>query len=169
MTDMQPADELWSRLAELSDDELATLTAAAEHVLADFADAADEPETAQVAQLPRMPVAHVGPALAETLREAGTDVDPDDVTALLRDAEQARLLAIQALLEISTEPALAGEVAAAYRARREMMAVDPSLVLSGALLLFVLKLKRIKIGKVDISFYELRDGVLAQLRSLLGK
>lgn len=177
MTDMQPADEVWGRLTELSDDELATLIAAAEHVLADFADTADntdtdaagEPDTAQLAELAQLPVAHIAPALAETLREAGTDVDPDDVAALLRDADQSRQLAVQALREISTEPALAEEVAAAYRARREMMAVDPGLVLSGALLLFVLKLKRIKIGKVDISFYELRDGVLAQLRSLLGK
>lgn len=170
MTDTQPGDavddEVWSRLDELSDDELATLTEAAEHVLADLADAADEPETAMLAE---MPVAHVGPALAETLREAGTDADPDEVTALLRDAQRSRQLVIETLREIRTQQALAEEVAAAYRARREMMAVDPGLVLSGALLLFVLKLKRIKIGKVDVSFYELRDGVLAQLRSLLGK
>lgn len=165
MTDTQPADEVWSRLEELSDDEVATLVEAAEHVLADLADP-DEPEAAMLA---KMPVAHVGSALADTLQEAGTDVDPDEVTALLRDAERSRRLVVQALREISAEPALAEQVAAAYRARREMMAVDASLLLAGSLLLLVLKLKRIKIGKVDISFYEVRESTLAQLRSLLGK
>ncbi|HEX9041054.1 MAG TPA: hypothetical protein VF838_08490 [Trebonia sp.] len=161
----QPADEVWSRLDELSDDEVATLVEAAEHVLADLAED-DEPGAAMLA---KMPVAHVGPALADTLREAGTDVDPDAVTALLRDTERSRLLAVEALRGISAEPVLAEQVAAAYRARREMMAIDPSLVLAGSLLLLVLKLKRIKVGKVDISFYEVREGALAQLRSLLGR
>jgi hypothetical protein len=163
MTDTQPADDVWSRLEELSDDELATLVEAAQHVLADLA---DEPGTAMLAQ---MPVGHVGAALAGTLREAGTDVDPDEVTALLRDGERSRWLAVQALRQISAEPAIAEQVAAAYRARREMMAVDAGLVLAGSLLLLVLKLKRIKVGKLDISFYEARASALAQLRSLLGK
>jgi hypothetical protein len=162
MTDTQPADEIWSHLEELSDDEVATLVEAATHVLAD----AGEPETAM---LTTMPAAYVGPALADTLRESGTDVDPDEVTALLRDVERSRSLAGRALQEISAEPALAEQVATAYRARREMMAVDPSLIEAGALLLLVLKLKRIKVGKVDISFYEVRESMLAQLRSLLGK
>lgn len=159
MTETRPADEVWSRLEELSDDEVATLVEAAEHVLADLA---DESETA-------MPVTRVGIALADVLREAGTDVESDEVTALLRDAEVSRRLAVQTLRQIGADPALAEQVAAAYRARREMMAVDAGLVLAGSLLLLVLKLKRIKVGKVDISFYEVRESALAQLRSLLGK
>ncbi|MEV5956185.1 hypothetical protein AB0M11_20840 [Streptomyces sp. NPDC051987] len=163
MTDARPADEVWNRLEELADDEVATLVEAAEHVIGELA---DEPEAAMLA---KMPVARVGIALTDVLRDAGADVDTDQVTALLRDEEQSRRLAVQTLREISADPALADEVAAAYRARREMMAVDAGLVLAGSLLLLVLKLKRIKVGKVDISFYEVRESALAQLRSLLGK
>lgn len=160
MTDPSPADEVWGRLDELTDDELSTLVAAAAHVVADLA---GEPDA------PQLPVALAGAALAGELREAGTDADPDEVTALLQDGSRVRRLAVAALRPIAAEPDLAAEVAAAYRARREMMAVDAGMVLAGALLVLALKVKRIKIGKVDISFYEARASALEQLRAFLGR
>jgi hypothetical protein len=163
MTDQRSAEDVWSRLDELSDDELAMLVEAAEHVIADSADAPD------ASIYLRMPVTRVGEAIAGSLQDAGTATDPDDVTAVLRDHDSARQLAVQALRTIGEEPALAGQVAAAYLARREMMVVDAGLVAAGALLLLVLKLKRIKIGNVDISFYEARAGALELLRTLLGR
>jgi hypothetical protein len=162
MTDQQAAG-VWNRLEELSDEELATLVEAAEHVIAD---SSDEPDASGYM---KMPVTRLGTAIAGSLRETGSDTDPDQVTELLRDHEHARQLAVQALQAIGREPVLADHIEAAYRARREMMAVDAGLVVAGALLLLVLKLKRIKIGNVDISFYEARASALEQLRTLLGR
>ncbi|WP_433042586.1 hypothetical protein [Dactylosporangium sp. CS-033363] len=155
--------DVWDRLGELSDDELTTLVAAAGHVIADLAD------DAAAAEVPLMPVGHLGAELAGELRAADVDTEPDEVTALLRDRDRARALAVAALRPLAAEPELAAEVAAAYEARRGMMAVDGGLLLGGALLVLALKVKRIKVGKVDVSFYEARAGALAQLRAFLGK
>ena len=44
-----------------------------------------------------------------------------------------------------------------------------SLVTGIALLALVLKLNRIKVGKVDVTFFEARTSMLDQLRNLLGR
>lgn len=163
MTEQRSAEELWNQLDALSDDELSMLVEAAKHVIADSSDAEEAPGYLA------MPVSRVGEAIAGSLQDDGTATEPDDVTAVLRDDGQARHIAVQTLRAIGDEPALAEQVAAAYRARREMMAVDAGLVAAGALLLLVLKLKRIKVGGVDISFYEARASALEQLRTLLGR
>jgi|SRR5215472_11417505 len=150
---------IWGRLEELSDDELGTLIAAALHVIAAETDDADDYLS--------MPVAVASAAIAGSLAEAGTTAEPQAIAGLVRDRDQARALALAALQPIGHEPGLAEMIADAYSERRRMMAVDPGLISAASLLVLVIKLRRIKIGKVDISFYEIREGVLAQLRNLL--
>jgi hypothetical protein len=150
-------NEVFQRLDELSDVELATLVAAAEHVIA-----GDDEDAAELAA---MPSSMAGAAIADELSEVGTPASPEAVSAVLRD----RSVVLAALHTIAAEPPVADAVADVYRKRRDMLAVDGGLLTGAALLLFVLKLKRVKIGKIDVSFYDARQGVLEQLRTLLGR
>jgi hypothetical protein len=152
---------VWTRLDTLTDDELATLVAAARSVLVEQG-GADEEDAA-------LPAGPAGAAIAAELAADGEDLSATGIAALLRDEAAARSLAEAVLREIGSQPELARLVAEAYEARRQMLAIDAGLVLAGALLVLVLKLKRIKIGKLDISFYEARESTVAHLRSLLGK
>jgi len=152
-------DDIWSRLGELSDDELGTLIVEAQHVIA--SDAGDAIEYLS------MPVGVAAGAIAASLGEAGTRAEPQVVAGLVRDPARARALALAALQPIWHEPELGKLVAEAYGERRGMLAVDPELISAVSLLVLILKLKRVKIGKLDVSFYEIREGVLDQLRNLL--
>lgn len=154
------AEEPWGRLDELTDDELATLVAAARQVLVQHADG---PDAAALLDAPPIVAGH---AIAETLRDAGVGTPVD---FMVDDEDSARVVSLAALRVIGGEPALAGLVAEAYRARRDMLAVDGGLITGIVLLALVLKLKRIKVGKVDITFFEARAGMLDQLRNLLGR
>lgn len=147
--------DVWDRLDELSEADLATLVAAAEHVFA----AGDEDAAGYAA----LPSGVAGTAIAAELAEDGTARSPTAVTAAVRD----RAMVLATLRTLAAEPVVADAVAEAYRKRRDMLAVDAGVLTAAALLLFVLKLKRIKIGKVDVSFYEARQGLLEQLRNLL--
>ncbi len=155
------AGSVWDRLDELSTAELSSLAAAAESVIAD--ESGDDEDYAS------MPVGATGAAVAAELREDGTSAGSDEVAHLIREPEQARELTIAMLRAMREMPVLAEAIEEAYESRRGMLAIDPELIAAGALLLFVLKLKRIKIGKVDISFYEARDNVMAQLKNMLGQ
>ncbi len=149
--------DVFQRLDELSDVELATLVAAAEHVIA----GGDE----DAAEYTAMPTSMASAAIADEVGEDGTPASPEAVTAVVRD----RTMVLATLRTVAAEPAVADAVADAYRKRRDMLAIDGGLLTGAALLLFVLKLKRVKIGNVEVSFYEARQGVLEQLRMLLGR
>ena len=58
--------------------------------------------------------------------------------------------------------AAAAEVEAAYRDRQNLLTVGIDIILAAALLVLVLKVKRVKVGKegTDVGFSKLSDGAL---------
>ena len=156
-------DEVWERLDTLDDAELETLIAAASAVMADRADTPAAREALTMAP---------GPTARELrfeLQGAGVEIDAEDAERLVSDEGASREAAIAALRELGKEPVLAEEIEEAWQARRGLMVIDAGLVSAGALLLLVMKLKRVKVGKgqAEVDFYEVKDGVLGALRRFL--
>lgn len=81
----------------------------------------------------------------------------------------AHSVGLAVLEAIAADPDLAAAVDAAYRARQNMMVVDVAFVLASALLLTVLKLKRVRIGRegAEVDFSELQPGIVSAIRKLV--
>jgi hypothetical protein len=150
----------WQQLETLDDDELASLSEAAKHVIAD-----QEPSLVRYVEMPERPA---GREISEELAKAGIAADEKLVVALLRNDNASRPLIVGVLQALGREPTLAADIEAAYRARREMLILDAGVLSAGALLLLVLKLKGIKIGAVQLDFYQAREGSISLVKRLLG-
>jgi len=153
--------DVWGDLNSLADEELQLLTAAAMHVLETGGDGGARDAS-------RMPEQALTREVREALAAEGIDTDTGDAERIVTDEAVSRPVAIALLSELATEPELKSEIERAYEARRDMMVVDGGLILGGALLLLVLKLKRVKIGDNEVEFYEAKEGALAQIRGFLG-
>lgn len=160
-TNEEPA-VIWDRLDDLDDAELTMLVEAAASVIADHT---DEAGARTYLEMPPRPA---GQILKSTLADAGVAVDEEAAAELVRDQKAARQLTVRVLRSLAQQPILAAEIEAAYRDRQRMLVIDAGLISAAALLLLVLKLKRVKIGGVDVSFYDARQSALDSIRRLLG-
>jgi hypothetical protein len=157
-----PKGSVWLRLDELDDAELQALLTAATSVVAD---ASDDPSAAEI---PMMPTRVALSEVAGSLRDAGLHVDDAAVARLTDDPVASRQLTVAVLRQLAANPSMAAEIEAAYEARRGMMVIDPLTISAMALLLFVLKLKRVKLGRAEVTFFEAKEGVLKAVRGLVG-
>jgi hypothetical protein len=165
MTEAPDEPNVWERLDDLSDHELEGLVAAAISVLEE---GADDPSLQNVADMPPGPTAS---ELRSLLGGAGVEAEQAELEQLVTDEATARELALATLRELGREPQLAAAIEEAWRARSGMMIVDAGFVIAGALLLLVMKLKRVQVGKgeVDVEFYEAKSETLGAVRRLLGQ
>jgi hypothetical protein len=159
MTHMQEPS-IWERLDSLSDEELAYLTSAAMAVLAEHAD----PQLEDPTKLPHnLLIAETRAALAPE----GIDVGESDAAEVVSDADLTRSMELSLLRNVERSP-LKDEVGDVYERLHNMMVLDGGLLLGGAVLILVLKLKRIKIGDSEIEFYDVKADLLNAIRSFLG-
>lgn len=153
----------WDRLSEMSDPALAALVDCAIFVLGQ----ADEAGTATApAQMPPGALIH---ALEQSLNERGLDTKA--AVRVVRQSELSRPVAILLLKEISTEPALVEEIERVWRERSAMLFVGTATVLAAALLLLVVKLKKLKINRndgVQIDFDKVSTGALGAVFKFIG-
>jgi hypothetical protein len=155
------SSSVWTDLEALDDQQLQQLTAAAVHVLQTGGDH----DTAHAAEMPSRVLIR---ELQAALNEEDVPTATEDAGRLVTDQVASRPVAIALLRELAKNPELAAEIERAYEARRDMMVIDAGLLLGGALLLLVLKLKRIRVGDKEVEFYEAKAGALAQVRTFLG-
>jgi hypothetical protein len=142
-----------------SDAELAKLTEAAIGVLAQAGDADDE-----LAELESMPAAAIADEIAAAGRSLGVEADD---AARLADAAatpaQAPSVARAVLTELIRDEGLGEELDDAYRRRGDLMAIDPLSISAAALLVLVLRVRRVRISKragADIELDPLKPEVV---------
>lgn len=160
----KPGDEVtvWERLESLSDQELSVLVESALFVLEQGGDSqGPSPAT--------MPPGPTVQALRGLLRERG--MDESAAERIVGEAALSRPLAILILGEIAKQPELAREIEEAWRKRKGMMAIGAGVILAAALLVLVLKLKRVKVAgskEVDVQFDKVSEGALGRILKFLG-
>jgi hypothetical protein len=156
---------VWEQLDSLPDDQLNALVAAAASVLAE---AGDDPAAAETLAMPPGAAAR---ELRAQLDGAGVAVDEAEAERLVSDQAASREVALTVLRELGKEPGLAAEIEEAWRARRGMMVVEGGVLVGAALLLLVMKLKKLSVRRegLDVEFYEAKNDVLAAIKGFLGR
>jgi hypothetical protein len=78
------------------------------------------------------------------------------------DADRCSGLAPAVVSALQVDPALATEISDAFSNRRDLMAVDPVTIALGALLLLVLRVKRVRVSKdgVEVDLDPLKSDVV---------
>jgi hypothetical protein len=78
------------------------------------------------------------------------------------DADRRSGLAPAVVSALQVDPALATEISDAFSNRRDLMAVDPVTIALGALLLLVLRVKRVRVSKdgVEVDLDPLKSDVV---------
>jgi len=122
----------WNDLEALTDAQLSALVDSALFVLGLSA----ESDAALPADMPAGP-------LARALENQG--LDAETASRLARDDALSRPVAIAVLRQLAAEPALAEAVERAWRERSGLLVVDAGVILGAALLLLVLKLRKVKV------------------------
>lgn len=158
------APSVWSRLDGLSDSDLRLLVDSAVRVIGDEV---GEGAGLDAARLPPGPLAK---QLLAELTANGVPADAAVAEKVARDTQISRPLALITLRELAANPVLADRIESAYEARRGMMLVEGGVLLGAALVLLVLKLKKVHVGKdgADVDFYEAKEGWLGKVSGLLG-
>lgn len=152
---------MWDRLDELSEKDLAILTAATVSILAEQP-TADKP----VRDLPPSKLAE---ELVSILADSGLAA-PKSIARQLATEPAPRELLIPILTAIGAQHGLAQQIMDAYEAQKQMMIIDAGLVSAAALLILVLKLRKVRIAnKVEIDFYQVTSSVLNALRQFMGR
>lgn len=162
MSDKRGAENghpVWQRLDGLTDSDLATLVESAIFVL-NQKGAEGEPSPAE------MPA-----SVVESSLRAELDGNTTAAARIAQEEALSRPVAILMLQEIGRRPELAAEIERVWHERRQMMAIGAGLILSAALLLLVLKLKRVQVSRdkgVDVEFSELSKDVVGSVFRFLG-
>jgi hypothetical protein len=154
----------WNKLDDLPDNQLRLLLASAMSVLQRIA---DEEDTALVEEVAVVPPAPLTQELQALLIESGVKVNPAQAEQLT----DSRLAMLLALKQIARQPELVRRVEGTFQERRRMLFVDPGTILAGAVLILVIKLKRVRAdrGGVDIEFRDLKSDMLGAIRKFLGQ
>jgi hypothetical protein len=153
----------WEQPERLDDGELSALVQAASSVLARRGDAAESAREIQ-----RMPRSVAERELVTELGEEAETLEAKAVAGLLDD--RARESACAVLQELGRDPRLRSAIDDAYRARDDLMFVDPGTLAVAGLVLLAMKVRRVRIGKegLDVQFDPVREGVVGRLLELIG-
>jgi hypothetical protein len=148
----------------LTDSNVAKLAEAAIGVL--------EPADEEGADLHSLPPAVIQEQIAAAAQSLG--VTPEEAAQLAVAAAREDLapgVAQTVVAELQRDEALAGEIADAYERRQDLMAVDPLTISAAALLLLVLRVRRVRISKkdgVDVTLDPLKADVVKAVLSFVG-
>ena len=151
------------RYPNLEEQELTNLVTAASQVLMEFGEA----DQALPIDLLDMPPGSAVEIISSDLpvREEGLD----QLRNMVAEPEQARLLSIEVLRVICESDLLRQAVEERYEQLEQKMFTPELFLLAGALVVLAIRIKRIKLGESEVSFYPAGDEVKAFLTSLLGK
>lgn len=88
----------------------------------------------------------------------------------LQSSVEDRAIAIALLTAMGSQPAMRSEIEAAYMRRSDMMFVDPVSLSILALVVLIIKVKRVRVrkGRLDVDFESLKPEVLRALLEGLG-
>lgn len=148
----------------MTDQDIAKLAEAAIGVLA--------PEDDDGADLQSMPPGVIQGEIAAASESLG--LTADEAARLAEAAAREDLapgVAQAVVAELQRDEALAGEIAEAYERRKGLMAVDPLTISAAALLLLVLRVRRVRISKqegVDVTLDPLKADVVKAVLSFVG-
>jgi len=162
MTERDERISVWEHLGELTDADRKALVASAVAVLSEELQPGE-------AITPDMPASLVRSRMTSALSEAGLPASQQDASAAMSSASSAD--AVLAMLSgLSRVPGLREEIEAAFRRRQEMMFLDLGIVSGPALMILLLKLKRVKINRsgVDVQLYDVHKSMIEMLRQTLG-
>jgi hypothetical protein len=119
-----------------------------------------------------LPPAVVREQIAQAAEAIG--VAPEEAAQLAEAAASEDLapgVAQAVVAELERDEALAGEIADAYERRSDLMAIDPLTISAAALLLLVLRVRRVRISKqegVDVTLDPLKPEVVKAVLSFVG-
>jgi hypothetical protein len=131
-----------------------------------------EPADEEGADLQSLPPAVIREQIAAAAQSLG--VTPEDAAQLAAAAARDDLapgVAQAVVAELQRDDALAEEIADAYARRQDLMAVDPLTISAAALLLLVLRIRRVRISKkggVDVTLDPLKADVVKAVLGFVG-
>jgi hypothetical protein len=155
----------WQEPEQLAESDQQQLLRAAVSVLVRHGEA-----DVDIESIPEMPPRALAAELSDALEERDLPVG-DEVVSGLVDGQLGKEATPGLLRELGREQWLREAITDAYRARRELMVVEPaSWALTAGLVLLIVKLRRIRIDKtgVDLQFDPVREGVVQQVLGSLG-
>jgi hypothetical protein len=162
MTENPDRTSVWEHLDELTDGERKALVDSAVAVLSKDLQPGEKITS-------DMPASLVRGRMASALSGAGLPASQQDASAAMSSASGEDAV-VTMLSSLSQVPGLSEEIEEAYRRRQDMMFLDMGVVTGPALLILLLKLKRIKIDSsgVDIELYDAQNSAIEMVRRMLG-
>lgn len=131
-----------------------------------------EPADEDGADLQSMPPAALRAEITAAAQSLG--VTAEDAARLAEAAARDDLapgVAEAVVAELQRDEALAEEIADAYERRQDLMAVDPLTISAAALLLLVLRVRRVRVSRkdgVDVTLDPLKADVVKAVLSFVG-
>ena len=159
---MTQENSIWQHLAELTAGEREALVESAVAVLNEKIQPGEE-ITSDV------PASVIRNRLLSALSDAGIPASQEDASAVMSLASQTDAVDTM-LATLAKVPDLSEEIERAYRQRQEMMFLDMGILTGPALILLLLKVKRIRINSsgVDAQFYDAQESAVGLIRRMLG-
>ena len=160
---MTQENSIWQHLGELTTGEREALVESAVAVL-------NEKSAARGGNhLRHAGVLVVRNRLLSALSDAGLPASQEDASAVMSLASDADAVDTM-LATLSQVPGLSEEIERAYRQRQEMMFLDMGMLTGPALILLLLKLKRIRINSsgVDAQFNHAQESAVGLIWRMLG-
>jgi hypothetical protein len=151
----------WNALEQIPDEDLAVLVAAAIDVVKEHSE--DSAVDVEVDALPA--------SVLRTELVQGLELDEETVDRMIDGGDASRAVGLALLREIGDQPELRAEIEQAYEDRKQMMIVEVGLIAAAALLVLVMKVKKIKVVKgegVTVDFDPFRPEMVKGVKSLLG-
>lgn len=131
-----------------------------------------EPADEEGADLQSLPPAAIQEQIAAAAESLGVTADEAAQLAAAASREDlAAGVARTVVAELQRDEALAGEIADAYERRQELMAVDPLTISAAALLLLVLRVRRVRVSRqdgVDVTLDPLKADVVKAVLGFVG-
>ena len=156
---------IWDKYPNYSDSELRALVAITVQALME--------SEAAVSQVPEdlleISTSAASRELLPLLQERDPSLSKQQIQNMLEDEHLSRKVSLKLLEELRKYPDLAERVAQAYELKSGKMFVTESLLLTGALVILAIKVKKISWGKgkKEITFYEAGESVKSFIVGLL--
>jgi hypothetical protein len=149
---------IWDKFPEFSTNELRTLVAITARVLSESEDAAAI--SSDVMDIP--PRAAASDLLPE-LQRADPTLTASQIQRALEDEDASTQIALEILGAVRLNAALADRIAQEYAVTETKLAVPELLLLTGALVILAIKVKKIKWGQQqgEVTFFEATEPVKA--------
>lgn len=155
-------ESIWEQLDDFTDAQLGILVESAIFVLKQSAEQAGPAPQ----EIPPGPMVQ---ALEDLMGERGVE-DTAAAGRIVQQPDLSRPVAILILKEIASVPELADEIETVWRERSDMLVVEPATIFAAALLLLVLKLKKVEVSKkkgVTVEFDKVSEGALGKILSFV--